>query len=76
MMPDQETMQEIMRAVRNSLGRGFGRGGGGGGGGGLVNTGDFLATITVNGQTVSHTIRVERLSGGGGFRFGFDQNER
>jgi hypothetical protein len=76
MMPDRETMQEVMRAVRNSLGRGFGFGRGGGGGGGLVNTGDFLATISVNGQTVSQTIRVERLSGGGGFGFGFDENER
>jgi len=76
MMPDQETMQEIMRAVRNSLGRGFSFGGRGGGGGGRVNTGDFLATITVNGQTVSKTIRVERLVGGGGFGFGFEENER
>jgi hypothetical protein len=44
-----------------------GRGGGGGGGGGganLANTGDYLVTMTVNGQTYKQTFRVERVSGG------------
>ncbi len=75
MMPDQETMREIFTAVRRALGRGFSLGGRRGGGGGLVNTGDYLASITVNDETMRQTIRVERLSGGGGFGFGFDENE-
>jgi photosystem II stability/assembly factor-like uncharacterized protein len=48
-----------------------GRGGGGGGGrggfgggGGIANTGDYLVTMTVNGQTYKQTFRVERVSGG------------
>ena len=44
-----------------------GRGGGGGfggGGGTLANTGDYLVTMVVNGQTYKQTFRVERVSGG------------
>jgi photosystem II stability/assembly factor-like uncharacterized protein len=44
-----------------------GRGGGGGfggAGGTLANTGDYLVTMTVNGQTYKQTFRVERVSGG------------
>ncbi|HEX4683806.1 MAG TPA: hypothetical protein VH277_13900 [Gemmatimonadaceae bacterium] len=44
-----------------------GRGGGGGGFGGalgsLANTGDYLVTMNVNGQTYRQTFRVERVSG-------------
>jgi len=54
-----------------------GRGGGGGFGGGaanLANTGDYLVTMTVNGQTYKQTLRVERMAGGGeaGGPFGED----
>ena len=48
-----------------------GRGGGGGGafGGGAAtttaNTGDYLVTLLVNGQSYRQTFRVERVSGGG-----------
>ena len=57
-----------------------GRGGGGGGGGGFgggtstANTGDYLVTLIVNGQSFKQTFRVERVSGGGdvGFQFGED----
>jgi hypothetical protein len=59
-------------------GRGGGGGGGGGGaaGGNTANTGDYLVTMTVNGQTYKQSFRVERFSGGGepGFQFGKDQN--
>ena len=45
-----------------------GRGGGGGGFGGaaenMANTGDYLVTMTVNGQTYKQSFRVERVSGG------------
>jgi len=58
-----------------------GRGGGGGGFGGgagptSANTGDYLVTLVVNGQTLKQTFRVERISGGGdvGFQFGEDEN--
>jgi hypothetical protein len=55
---------------------GRGGGGGGGAGGNVANTGDYLVTMTVNGQTYKQSFRVERFSGGGepGFQFGKDQN--
>ncbi len=56
-------------------------GGRGGGGGGFAapttaNTGDYLVTLVVNGQSYRQTFRVERVSGGGegGFQFGEDEN--
>ena len=73
-MPDQGTMMAVYNAVRQALGRGF-RLGRRGGGAPMVDTGDFLVSITVNDETMSQTVRVERLSGGGGFGFGFDQTE-
>ena len=59
-----------------------GRGGGGGGGGrwrcgaSMANTGDYLVTMIVNGQTYKQTFRVERVSGGAmsGSRSGKDEN--
>ena len=46
-----------------------GRGGGGGFGGvgaanSMANTGDYLVTLVVNGQTYKQSFRVERVSGG------------
>ena len=59
-------------------GRGGGGGGGGfgGAGGGLANTGDYLVTLIVNGQTFKQPFRVERVSGGGeaASPFGEDEN--
>jgi hypothetical protein len=58
-----------------------GRGGGGGGGFGgagasMANTGDYLVTMVVNGQTFKQTFRVERVSGGAdaGIAFGEDES--
>jgi len=58
-----------------------GRGGGGGGGFGgagasMANTGDYLVTMVVGGQTFKQTFRVERVSGGAdaGVAFGEDEN--
>jgi hypothetical protein len=52
----------------NVGGRGGGGGGGGGGFGGagatMANTGDYLVSMVVNGQTYKQTFRVERVSGG------------
>ena len=66
---DQSQLFDIMRA----LGVTAGGGGGGGFGGGApsVSTGDYLVSMTVDGQTIRQTLRVERLSGGdsGGFPF-------
>ena len=57
-------------------GRGGGGGGFGGGGGSLANTGDYLVSMTVNGQTYKQLFRVERVSGGNEVAspFGEDQN--
>jgi hypothetical protein len=55
-----------------------GRGGGGFGGPGqtTANTGDYLVTMVVNGQTLKQTFRVERVSGGdeGDSPFGADED--
>jgi photosystem II stability/assembly factor-like uncharacterized protein len=54
-----------------------GRGGFGGfGGAATASTGDYLATLIVNGQSYRQTFRVERVSGEGadGFQFGGDEN--
>jgi hypothetical protein len=48
----------------NVGGRGGGGGGGGGGGATIANTGDYLVSMVVNGQTYKQTFRVERVSGG------------
>ena len=78
MMPDQETMMEIFSAVRSAMGRGFSFGGfgAGRGGGPTVGTGDYLVSITVNGQSMSRVLRVERVNGGGGSGFGFEEHDR
>ena len=62
-------------------GGGFGAlfGGGGGRGGGqapVVNTGDYLVTLTVGGRTYKQVLRVERMSGGEDTGFGFQDEER
>lgn len=57
-----------------------GRGGAGGfaglGGISTANTGDYLVTLIVNGQSYKQKLRVERVSGGGesGFQFGEDKD--
>ncbi|MEO7087036.1 MAG: hypothetical protein ABI442_17475, partial [Gemmatimonadaceae bacterium] len=57
-------------------GRGGGGGGFGGAAGGLANTGDYLVTLIVNGQSYKQSFRVERTSGGGDAAspFGEDEN--
>jgi photosystem II stability/assembly factor-like uncharacterized protein len=55
---------------------GGGRGGfGGGGGAPVVGTGDYLVSITVNGQTQKQLLHVERTSGTGGGGGGFDNRK-
>ena len=68
--PDQTMIFDIMRAV--GLGGGGGGGGGfGGGGASTVDSGDYLVSMTVDGQTYRQTLRVEKRAGGeaGGFPF-------
>ena len=57
-----------------ALGTLFGGRGGFGGGGGppVVGTGDYLVSITVNGQTQKQVLHVERTSGTGGGGGGFE----
>ncbi len=66
--------------LANLFGMG-GRGGGGffgrGGGPGIVDAGNYLVTISVNGDTQKQVLHVERLPGGGaagGFGFGADDS--
>jgi hypothetical protein len=57
----QEALGEVFSALRSSgaIPRGFGFGGGRGGAQ-LVNTGDYLVTLTVNGRASKQLLRVER----------------
>ncbi|MHB1310656.1 MAG: WD40/YVTN/BNR-like repeat-containing protein [Gemmatimonadaceae bacterium] len=75
-MPDQNELMSVMRAVmgRGGMGALFG-GGRRGGGAGLVGTGDYLVTITAGGQTMKQVLHVERVSGGEGGGFPFDEND-
>jgi hypothetical protein len=41
----------------------------------MANTGDYLVTMVVNGQTFKQTFRVERVSGGGDAGGGFGEDE-
>ena len=55
-----------------------GRGGGGGFGGPAqttANTGDYLVTMVVNGQTLKQTFRVERVTGGDDSNSPFGEDE-
>jgi photosystem II stability/assembly factor-like uncharacterized protein len=51
----------------------FGGGGGRGGAPPVVGTGDYLVSITVNGQTQKQLLHVERASGTGGGGGGFEE---
>ena len=57
-------------------GRGGGGGGFGGGGANIANTGDYLVTMVVGGQTFKQTFRVERVSGGGAEAPQFGEDDR
>src|SRR5690242_17079739 len=68
------------RGGRGGGGGGLGAlfGGGGGRGGGqapVVNTGDYLVTLTVGGRTYKQVLRVERMSGGEDTGFNFQDEE-
>lgn len=66
---DQDALFSIMRALGVTQGGG---GGGFGGGAPIVNTGDYLVSITVDGQTMKQVLRVERRSGGESSGFPFE----
>jgi hypothetical protein len=42
----------------------------------LANTGDYLVSMTVGGQTYKQTFRVERVSGGGEAASPFGEHEK
>jgi len=69
---DQSQLFDIMRAIGMT-----GGGGGGFGGGGIpiAETGDYLVSITVDGQTMKQPLRVERLAGGASSGFPFELEE-
>jgi len=79
-----EELGELLRPPGQRGGRGCGFGaifGFGGGGRGnqapVVNTGDYVVTLTVGGRTYKQVLRVERVSGGDdtGFNFGSNDDE-
>lgn len=67
---DQNDLFAIIRAT-GAMGGG---GGGGGGFGGVpvAEPGDYLVSMTVDGQTYRQTLRVERMVGGGGSGLPFE----
>ena len=67
---DQNELFAIIRAT-GAMGGG---GGGGGFGGGVpvAEPGDYLVSMTVDGQTYRQTLRVERMVGGGGSGLPFE----
>jgi photosystem II stability/assembly factor-like uncharacterized protein len=69
---DQSDLFTVMRAL-GVTGGGGGRGFGGGGS--VVSTGDYLVSMTVDGNTTRQKLRVERLSGGDSSGFPFEVEE-
>ena len=68
---DQSQLFDIMRAI-GVTGGGGGGGRGFGGGASTVDSGDFLLSMTIDGQTYKQTLRVERRSGGDASAFPFE----
>jgi Sortilin, neurotensin receptor 3, len=69
---DQSQLFDVMRALGMT---GGGGGGFGGGGAPIVNTGDYVVTLTVDGQMMKQTLRVERRAGGETAGFPFEVEE-
>jgi hypothetical protein len=63
---DPGQLGQLAQLFRVGGGGGGGGFGGGRGGAPLVDTGDYLVTISAGGQTQKQVLRVERLAGGGG----------
>jgi hypothetical protein len=81
-MPGQSQMREILQALRPAGSRGGGFGMSFGlynpgrrGGGSLVETGDYLVTLTVGGETMRQTLRVERVRGVADSGFPFEEDD-
>ena len=72
---DQDQLFTIMRALGVTQGGGGGGGGFGGGGAPIVNTGDYVISMTVDGQTLRQMLRVERRAGGEQSGFPFELQE-
>ena len=68
---DQNDLFAIIRAT-GAMGAGGGGGGGGFGGVPVAEPGDYLVSMTVDGQTHRQTLRVERTVGGGGSGLPFE----
>lgn len=72
----QEDLFAIVRAAGIMGGGGGGRGFGGGAP--TAEPGDYRVAMTVDGQTYTQTLRVERMAGGGqsGFPFELEEMEK
>lgn len=71
---DQTVLFDVMRALGVTQGGGGG-GGGFGGGASVVESGNYLVSMTVDGQTQKQVLRVERRAGGGASGFPFEVEE-
>lgn len=72
---DQAALFDVMRAIGVTGGGGGGGGGFGGGGAPIVESGDYLVSMTVDGQTYKQTLRVEQRAGGNQSGFPFEVEE-
>ena len=72
---DQAALFDVMRAIGVTGGGGGGGGGFGGGGASIVESGDYLISMTVDGQTYKQTLRVEQRAGGNQSGFPFEVEE-
>ncbi len=77
--PDQNQLMSVLQAAmgggRGGMGALFGGGGRRGGAAALVGTGDYLVSITIGGKTMKQVLHVERVSGGDGGGFPFEEDD-
>lgn len=69
------SQEEIFAIIRAAGVMGGGGGGGGFGGGSVAEPGTYRVAMTVEGQTYTQTMRVERMAGGSGSGFPFEVEE-
>jgi hypothetical protein len=69
------TQEDLFAILRATGMMGGGGGGGFGGGAPVAEPGTYVVAMTVEGQTYTQTLRVERMAGGGGSGFPFELEE-
>jgi photosystem II stability/assembly factor-like uncharacterized protein len=69
------TQEDLFAIIRAAGIMGGGGGGGFGGGAPVAEPGTYRVAMTIEGQTYTQTLRVERMAGGGGSGFPFELEE-